>query len=325
MEREIINIAIENLLENTGEMVQIKWENIGPLDGIIHLLVDDKKFDLEVEFKKELREHHILQMKELYKEHPNLIVIAEKIFPKLKKQLREEHIAYLETNGNFFFRKDRMYFFIDSNKPIFNKKDKGNRAFTKTGLKVLFHFLLDKNLVNHPQREIAERTGVALGNIPQIIEGLKETGYLLNVNKKVLAWEKRKELLDRWIADFNTELQPKLLKGTYQINENWRELDFDINKTVWGGESAAEILTNHLRPEKFTIYTEENQLALMKKYKLIPNKNGEIKVFEKFWEKEGNINTAPPLLIYADLITEGGKRNLETAEIIFDEHIQPIL
>jgi hypothetical protein len=325
MEREIINIALENLTENTGQMVNIKWENIGPLDGIIRLMVANKKFDLQAEFKKELREHHILQMREYQKEHPNLIVIAEKIFPKLKKQLRDEHIPYLETNGNFFFQKDGICFYLDSNKPIFKKKDKGNRAFTKTGLKVLFHFLMDKNLVNYPQREIAERTGVALGNIPQIIEGLKERGYLLNVNKKVLIWEKRRELLDRWIADFNTELQPKLLKGTYQIKENWKDLDFNVNQTVWGGEPAADIITNHLRPEKFTIYTEENQLALMKKYRLIPNKNGEIKVYEKFWKKEENINIAPPLLIYADLITEGGKRNLETAEIIFNEYIQPIL
>lgn len=325
MEREIIHNAIENLRQNIGGMVKIKWENIGPLDGIIHLMVAEKWFDLTVEFKKELREHHILQMKEYHYKYPNLIVIAEKIFPKLKKQLREEQITYLETNGNFFFQKDGMYFFIDSNKPIFKKKDKGNRAFTKTGLKVLFHFLIDKNLVNHPQREIAERTGVALGNIPQIIEGLKETGYLLNVNKKVFVWEKRRELLDRWIANYNTELQPKILKGTYQIKENWRDLDFDLNQTVWGGEPAADIITNHLRPEKFIIYTEENQLALMKKYKLIPNKNGEIKVYEKFWEQEGNTKIAPPLLIYADLITEGGKRNLETAEIIFDEHIKPII
>jgi hypothetical protein len=44
-----------------------------------------------------------------------------------------------------------------------------------------------------------------------------------------------------------------------------------------------------------------------------------------FWDKNKFEKTAPPLLVYAELILEGGKRNNETAKLIFDEYIQPKL
>jgi hypothetical protein len=34
------------------------------------------------------------------------------------------------------------------------------------------------------------------------------------------------------------------------------------------------------------------------------------------------MQTAPPLLVYAELMVEGGKRNEEVAQMIFDEYIQ---
>jgi hypothetical protein len=63
----------------------------------------------------------------------------------------------------------------------------------------------------------------------------------------------------------------------------------------------------------------------MKDYKLIPNPTGEIKVYNPFWNLNPLELTAPRLLIYADLILEGGKRNDETAQLIFNEYIEPNL
>lgn len=178
-----------------------------------------------------------------------------------------------------------------------------------------------KEAINLPQRELAEKTGVALGNIPEIIKGLKETGYLISLNKRDYIWENREELLQRWINDYGTILKPKLNIEKYSLKGNWQDLKFNIKDTVWGGEPAADILTNYLRPEKFLIYTREKRMSLIKKYHLIPNANGEINVLEMFWEQQ-NEKTAPPLLVYTDLILEGGKRNKETANIIFNEFIK---
>jgi hypothetical protein len=65
-------------------------------------------------------------------------------------------------------------------------------------------------------------------------------------------------------------------------------------------------------------------MDLIKNYRLMPDKNGEIEVLDMFWNPtEGK--TAPPLLVYTELMLEGGKRNKETAEKIYNEYIQPNL
>ena len=56
----------------------------------------------------------------------------------------------------------------------------------------------------------------------------------------------------------------------------------------------------------------------------MPDKNGEIEVLDLFWKQEDG-KTAPPLLVYVDLMLEGGKRNKETAEKIYNEYIKPNL
>ena len=54
----------------------------------------------------------------------------------------------------------------------------------------------------------------------------------------------------------------------------------------------------------------------------MPDKNGELEVYEMFWQNNQQINQAPPLLIYTDLILSNNKRCRETAELIYNEHIQ---
>jgi hypothetical protein len=322
MEQEIINKAIENIQYNTE--IQVFYKNQEPLDGVLDIAYEDKRYRFTVEIKRELRTHQLPKIEDYYQHHKDFLLVANHIFPKIKAELRERGIPYLEANGNMYLKKKGLYLFIDGQKPLNIKKNKGNRAFTKTGLKVLFYLLRHKAAINLPQRELAAEVNVALGNIPQVIEGLKETGYLIPVNNKTYAWENRKALLERWIAEYATELRPKLLKDTFALKGNWENMEFDNNKTVWGGEPAADILTHYLRPEKFVIYTQETRLDLIKKYKLMPDKNGEIEVLDMFWNPT-EAKTAPPLLVYAELMLEGGKRNKETAEKIYNEYIQPNL
>ena len=322
MNQEIIDIALENLDQIFD--IQAFYRNEGPLDGVLDLTFNGNKRRFTVEVKREVGTHLLTQMEDYYQRHEDFLLVALRIFPKIKAKLRQRGIPYLEGNGNLFLKKKDLFLFIDTQKPLDIEKKGGNRAFTKTGLKVLFYLLQHKEAVNLPQRELAEEVGVALGNIPQVIEGLKETGFLIQLNNKTYAWENRKGLLERWIAEYETVLRPKLLKERYTLKSDWHILPLDGNHSVWGGEPAADILTNHLRPEKFILYTKENRTDLIKNYKLMPDKNGDTEVLEMFW-KNKNLKTAPPLLVYADLMIEGGKRNKETAEKIYDEYIGPNL
>ena len=321
MEFELINKTIENI--NAQHPFKLERVHNNIYDAVLKFHINGEEIIFIAILKKEFRIHQLRNILYQKRHHKNLMVIAEKIYQNVKLELRKNKIAYAESNGNLYLETKNKYVFVDINKENKIYKETGNRAFTKTGLKVLFNFLIDDNLVNQTQREIAERTGVALGNIPQIINGLMETGYLLKLNRKEFAWENKEDLIDKWVTAYQTTLRPLLKRGKYTMRNNEKQLGLNTEKTVWGGEPAADILTHHLRPEKFILYTRENQLNMMKNYRLMPDEAGELEVFEMFWKQNNNDNTAPPLLVYADLIIEGGKRNKETAEIIYNEYIRP--
>lgn len=322
MEQEIIHIALDNLRQIAG--IQAKWNNRGHLDGVLEITVNGQKHTFQVEVKREVRTHQMQQVEDYYNRHEHFLLVANRLFPKVKEELRQKEIPYLEANGNIFLKKEGLYLFVDTQRQLDLEKKKSNRAFTKTGLKVLFYLLQHKEAINLTQRELAEKADVGLGNIPQVIDGLKETGYLIPLNNKTYLWKNRKELLQRWIAEYATTLKPKLIKERYTLKEPWQKIIFNADKTVWGGEPAADILTNHLRPEKFLVYTLENRMELIKNYRLMPDRDGEIEVLDMFW-KNNDGKTAPPMLVYVDLMLEGGKRNKETAEKIYNEYIQPNL
>lgn len=321
MKKGLLQTAIDNLYLSTG--VKARFFSLKDFEGRLKLNIDGKEVEFILELKNELRVHQLLQLEKNKKQLKNLMIVANNLFPKIKEELREKEIAYLEANGNVYIKNEKIFLFVDTNKKIETKKETSNRAFTKTGLKILFHLLMDKNLVNKPQREIAETVGVGLGNIPQVINGLKEIGYLIHFNKHEYVWENRKKLLDHWINAYATELRPKLVKGKYTFKKDWQTVKLNNEFTVWGGEPAADILTDYLRPELYLLYTNEKQQDLIRNYQIVPQINGELEVLEMFWKPTGII--APPILIYTELILSGGKRNKETAEKIYNEYIQPIL
>lgn len=196
MNKELINKALKNLGGNTE--VEATWKDKGTLEGIVELNINNNLHQLAAKTFNELRGHNIAQLQEyIHNINEPIVIIANHIFPKIKKTLRDKNIPYIEANGNIFLNQLDTFLFVDTQKPVTTAKKTGNRAFTKTGLKVVFHLLRFKEDINLTQRQLAERTGVGLGNIPQIIGGLKDTGYLIPLKKRAYIWENRKELLER--------------------------------------------------------------------------------------------------------------------------------
>lgn len=321
MKREILNRAVDGLKNATG--IKAEYLNTNTLGDRLALTFNETVYTFVVDVKTEIRKFQLEKLITLKQQYENLLLVAESLFPAIKETLRELNIFYLETNGNTYIKTDGLFLFVEANKTTKELKTSGNRAFTKTGLKVLFQFLLNKELINQPHRFIAEKAAVALGNVPQIISGLRKTGYIIPVDTKQYTWNNRQELLQRWIEGYETTLRPTLKKGNFELKSDWNDLQINTMKTTWGGEPAADILTNYLRPEKLVLYTLETRNELIQNYKMIPEEHGNIVVYDLFWPIDKKMNTAPPLLVYADLIIEGGNRNEETAKLIFDEYIKP--
>jgi hypothetical protein len=93
----------------------------------------------------------------------------------------------------------------------------------------------------------------------------------------------------------------------------------------WGGEVAAEKLTDYLKPQTITLYVDKDNPAAV----IIPNRlkkdpEGDVELVGRFWQTDvvaPHGDTVHPILVYADLMATGNQRNIETARIIYDEHI----
>ena len=156
MKKEIVHIALKNLLKTTG--IEGEWkpeaalDNTLQIDGKLRLKIQNQDYLFNVAIKNEIRQHQIQELELLKAIDENFLLIARRIFPKGKQVLQQKGVAYIEANGNVFLQKDKVYLFVDTQKAIDNKKTQSNRAFTKTGLKVLFHLLQYKEDINLTQK-----------------------------------------------------------------------------------------------------------------------------------------------------------------------------
>lgn len=325
----IVQYALANL-QKTGK-IEAKWLDKAPnevLDGTIALTLNDRTIKLGIEIKKELRNIHLPKLEAFAKEYEPFMIVAQTIFPKIKQELRNRNIAYLEANGNIYLNEKETFLWLDANEPIAIKQKTTNRAFTKTGLKVVYQFLLDDTWVNKTYREIADKTDTGIGNITNIFNGLKDDGFLIPLTKDTYILEDNKKLLEKWIMAYEKKLKPNLVIGTYRFVDNdaffnWKDIKLKQGQTFWGGEPAGDIYTDYLRPEELTLYTTEPRNELMKNYRLVPDEGGNVKIYEKFWKDNTEEKEAVhPLLAYADLIMKGDRRCTETAEKIYNEYLQ---
>ncbi|GAA3937873.1 hypothetical protein GO495_11605 [Chitinophaga oryziterrae] len=323
---EIIQIALNQLKEKAGIHGTYDPHNNEGTDGQLVIHLKNQDLHLNILIKSELRPYNLPE--QLGNKLIDLLVV-DKLYPVIKNELRNKHIGYLDTVGNLYIENGDTVIWLEGNKPAIEHKKSANRAFTKTGLKAVFYFLWKKEAINYPYRKIAADTKISLGNIPQIIEGLKEGGYILEIDEKRLYIKNQRALLDRWIEGYREVLKPTLHIGDYRIkNDDLNMLEatlFPYKETmVIGGEAAAEHLTKYLQAEIVTLYTTMPKMELMYTLRLIPEKEGRLQIFEKFWHDDTNIDDlfAPTLLVYADLVITDEPRCLETAAIIYDKYLK---
>jgi hypothetical protein len=327
MDQAILEKALANLPPEMGHKTE--WEIYIPehnyrVDARVTFNPNKKKAIVRnAEIKKEIRKHHIPHLKELQDKVGPLMLVAERLYPNIKKALNEAGIDWIDVAGNIHLEEGETLIWIDrhTSTPLQQKK---NRAFTKTGLKVVFLFLYDEAWLNKTYREIAETADVALGNIKHVLDGLKEHEFVYAKNKDVLKLKNRDKLLDQWITAFADELKPRIQKGRYNFinkedEQKWKNLPLG-EQDQWGGEPAADLLTNDLKPVEYILYTKKNRAELMSRLKLIPDDNGKVEIRVPYWTVKNDLpNIAPRLVVYTDLMITGDPRNIKKAEEIYAE------
>jgi len=263
--------------------------------------------------------------------HP-LLLVTKHVNTQMAEELKNDCIEFIDTAGNAFINQPPIFIFVKGNRPPeIPGKVPINRAFNPTGLKMVYALLCNPGLENKPFREIAAKANVALGTVGWVMIALRELGFLIDMGKRGNKLTRKDILLQRWIIAYPERLKPKQILGRYKGEYAgwWQQKKLDYLKAKWGGEVAAAKLTQYLNPEIITIYTTTGHLNhLLLEYRLKKNPVGEVEIFNQFWGYNENAeygDLVHPMLIYADLIATGNPRNIETAKMIYEEHIVQLI
>lgn len=262
------------------------------------------------------------------------IILTTQIYPKIAQALTESGLFFLDTFGNINIITGNIALMRIASSPKEKKEaTKQNRLFAESGIKLIFGILQDDDLINKTYREIAMQTLISPASVTILIRELTGAGFLhIGKDGKKVINDKQK-LLDRWAIAYNEELKPKLFLGSYDsraknITTTFRQFAPETFGALWGGEAAAAIYTNYLKPAVLTLYATSQERKWMSALKLLPAKSNEakIEVYRAFWSEQNSYYLHAPqlahqILVYADLITSNDSRNIETANKLLNEHI----
>jgi hypothetical protein len=253
------------------------------------------------------------------------LLVADHVTPPMAEELRARKIPFVDAAGNAFLDQPPLFVWVKGERPraTAGGGQPMGRAFQASGLQVLLALICHPEWVELPYREIAKLADVAHGTVGWVMAELPKLGFMTELRGKRRLLQ-RERLLQQWAEFYPRVLRPRVLLGRYRA-ENlawWDTIDPVRYGAVLGGEPAGGRITHYLRPEAATFYTEKIDPRLLVDLRLRPDDNGNVEIYRRFWTFDGDqAGLAPTPLVYADLMATGDGRCIETAKIIYDEHL----
>jgi hypothetical protein len=333
-EKTVVEKALDAFRKRTRIDADFLYEKTGPDlygDGIIRLAHGGKEWEFKAEVKLRVNRATIALLKQKMDRAGEGLLVTDYVNPELAEMMRNQGIFFIDVAGNAFIDTTPLYIFVKGEKPNTVVKAKPvKRLFKPGGLKLIFALLNNPRMEKATYRDMAKAANVALGTVDFVITELKELGFLIDMAKKGRQLLKTEQLLRRWVEAYPENLKPKLVQEKFRTDARhwWKDIkpaDFGL---FWGGEIAAAELTGYLKPERYTVYTNQLPGKLIYKFKFKKDLNGNIEVLTPFWAFEWKLaekGLVPPLLIYADLMAIGDARAIEAAETIYDNYLARLI
>jgi len=255
----------------------------------------------------------------------NRLLLTDYVTPPLADAFRRNGVQFADTAGNAYLEGEGLLVVVSGRTPK-SAAPRTNtlRVFHRSGLQILFVLLSAPTLVSASNRTIAHAANVSLGSVPTTLDGLRELGFMAEVNgmRRLLD---RDRLIDQWVEGYARRLQPSLEIARFRANtpDWWRRTDLASYGAQWGGETAAALLQRYLRPELVIIYADEAPTRLLSEQRLKADSAGEVVLRRRFWNAmpSPRVDIVPSLLIYADLVAAGDARSLAAAKQIRETYL----
>ncbi len=292
--------------------------------------------DFFVVYRNEIKRSNlgllISQIKEQTTTLPQIIV-GQYIATDAMQELKRLNYNYFDFAGNCYINTKKLFIYISGQKIKRNGHSGKTKPFQEAGIKLIFNLLVKPENINLSYRKLAEISNISIGSVSNIISELEKFNFIIKINK-TKKLKNTLELLNKWVISYNDILKSRILLKRMRFPDkenykNWQNLSLRkfANKTLWGGEAGAAILTKQLKPVEFKFFTSGTWQMLAKELKLIPDENGDVEIYQIFWNNDYVIDNkpiVPYLLLYADLISTGNSRNIEIAQIILKNELSYI-
>ncbi|HUP62529.1 MAG TPA: type IV toxin-antitoxin system AbiEi family antitoxin [Thermoanaerobaculia bacterium] len=294
-------------------------------DAIVVLRHDGKTMRYRAEIRRRLTPSLVGPIAlALSQDAEERLLITDHATAPVAEALRQRGVQFVDAAGNVFLKRRGMLVFVTGRSPRVITPARTLRVFRPSGLKILFALLSVRDLVSAPQRKIAQSSGVSLGSVAPVIDGLRTLGFVADIRgtRRIV---NRERLLDQWTEGYVRLLQPSLQLGRFSVSSPdwWRRADVTRYGAQWGGETAAALLHRHLVPEETIVYVDAIPARLLSQERLKADPNGRVVFRRRFWNAvpSPREDVVPPLLIYADLLAAGDARSVDAAKQIRDGYL----
>lgn len=248
------------------------------------------------------------------KSTPTLLVGA-KISARTAEQFRSLGTCFVDVAGNAFIRHDGVLLDVRgrTGQGALEERAVSSRnvnLFSNRRAQVLFVLLTWPGMMSAPRRTIARVAGVSVGLASEVVDSLRASGTdEVDLQPGGAA---REQLIDQWSAAFASGLGAEKRARTF-AGQTLEVQAVDGVEVFRSGEAA----TAWLRPETLSLWVRpwSSALALANRWRAGATPN--IWVREAFWTDPrpypSGVRTAPPLLVYAELMAAGDSRSQEAA------------
>jgi len=259
-----------------------------------------------------------------------LLVAAPIIGAGIGDFLAENNINFVDRRGNCYLNLGDRYVARIQGKS--GEPQPTARALRTPSYQVLFTVLAEPDLISAPVRTLASAAGVSRQAVVTLQERLSDLGHVAKGSRGyVWAPAGQRRALDLWLAGYATSVRPSLLVGSYRTQDadpagleaRIRPILDECGDWRWGGGAAAHRLNGYFRGEKTIVHLADAPADLPQKLRGIPDRSGPL-VFlhtpgpEAF--KGATADTAHPLLVYTELLTDGNERAREAAQQLAEQY-----
>lgn len=265
-----------------------------------------------------------------------VVVVAAAIGPELRAAMVERGLGYLDLAGNCHLELDGGNLTVHIEGRRRAARPVGAGGLRAAGYQVLFALLADERLLACTVRDLAEAAHVSRHAAHSLTARLRDEGLLQRAGRSehVFAPSGRETCIDRFAVGWADVLRGRKLAGRFRMREAEPRAVVEAVERVFhaakvpfgfGGAHGSSRWVRYLQSDETVVHTAAFGPELVRELGAVPDRHGPLLVFRTMTSRDlaaDVVDTAHPLLVYAELARSADPRAREAASLLLEKLVQ---